>query len=71
MKTKKISKLMFNKSTIADLNHKEMGDAHGGSITVVPPTLDRTVCRTECATYCVHCPTDATCITMDPCSGAG
>lgn len=63
MKTKRISKLMFNKSTVADLNKIEMSNAQGGSFTVIPPTLDRTVCRTECATHCVECPTGDSCIT--------
>jgi len=48
MKTKNFErKLVFNKTTIADLDHIAMEKAHGGIRTVDICPTDRTRCATE------------------------
>ena len=61
MKSKKLSKkLTFNKSTIANLDSKEMTGAYaGGPIETKYITQCRTRCiETECASCDLTCPLD-------------
>ena len=55
MKPIKFSKkLRFVKETVADLNSKEMNEAHAGGIITVPETTG-TVCLTQCPSGGVPC----------------
>ncbi len=50
MKTKKVfkKKLTLKKDTIANLDYAELRKIQGG--------ISRTVCRTDCVTNCIQCP---------------
>ena len=59
MKSKKFNKkLALNRRTVANLNKREMGTAHGGLDSVPPQCLtNATNCLlTDCATECPGCP---------------